>query len=170
MSEHYASASASDDETHSVESFDSDDEAGLMDYRQNEIDVTESDGKLIINLTFDFNSSSYMVPHHFAERWCGRFSALEIAEDIGFAGFTQYSEDNKAQCFFEVETARWLEDGVTLEIILNCVDKKDRPAKNVDLEELIEDLETSSLEDGPYEGCPGNNFWVPSHGEVRSMI
>lgn len=167
MSEHYAT---DDEDAASVESFESDDEAGLMDYRQNDIDVFESEDKLIVNLTFDFNSSSYMVPHHFAERWCGRFSALEIAEEIGFGGFDQYGEDNKIQCYFEIETARWLEDGVTLEIILDCLNTKGKRTRKVNAEQLILDLETNSLEDGPYEGSPSGNFWVPSHGEVRSMF
>ena len=160
MSEHYpysddtGSDAGSDDG--STYEYDAEAEAGLMDYRGDEIIVEKRKGKLIIRLTFSFAEASrnpVPIPRDFEARWCARFSAGEVADELGicYAGV-------------DIEAARWLEDHVTLEVILVC----GRKAPSV--EEILLDLETNSLEDGPYEGCPGNNFWVPAQGELTDMI
>lgn len=160
MSEHYpysddaASDAGSDDG--STYEYDAEAEAGLMDYRGDEIIVEKRKGKLILRLTFSFEEATenpVPIPRDFATRWCARFPAGEVADDLGIS----YSKVN-------IEEARWLEDHVTLEIVLSR--KKGAPS----VEEILLDLETNSLEDGPYEGCPGNNFWIPSQGELTEML
>lgn len=160
MSEHYPysddnSDAGSDDSSNYT--YDAEAEAGLMDYRGEEILVEERKGKIIIKLTFAFNEADrnpVPVPHDFDERWCARFPAEEVADEIGVDIYPGT----------RIKRARWLEDHVTLEIKLIC--EKEQPS----LEEILLDLETNSLEDGPYEGCPGGNFWVPSQGELREML
>lgn len=161
MSEHYpySDDTGSDDgssDNGSAHEYDAEAEAGLMDYRGEEIIVEKREGKLILRLTFSFNEgceSPVPTPHDFEERWCARFSAEDVADDLGIC-----YED------VDIEAARWLEDHVTLELVLAC--GSNAPS----IEEILLDLEYNSLEDGPYEGCAGGNFWVPSQGELTEML
>lgn len=129
--------------------WENDDEVGLMDYRQNDITVQEKDRTIIVCLDFSFNERDdcdIPIPTDFAEKWCAKFDAMEVAQDICFEQF-------------EILKAFW--EGTKLYIIINNLEELYTP------EEVAEDFETESLEDGPYEGCPGESFWVVSYEDIQ---
>ena len=149
---------SSDCSSSSDYTYDPEAEAGLMDYRGEEVLVEVCEGKIIIKLTFAFCDHSHNpvpVPHDFDARWCSKFSAATIADELGVVDI--YPN-------MYIQAARWLEDHVTLEI--TAAYEGEPPA----IEELLMDLETNSLEDGPFEGFPGDNFWVPSQRELKDML
>lgn len=140
-----------DDEEEDYENkvWENDDEVGLMDYRQNDITVQEKDRTIVVCLDFCFNEGDdcdIYIPIDFTEKWCAKFDAMEVASDICFEQF-------------EILKAFW--EKTKLYIIINNMEEL------YTVEEVAEDFEMESLEDGPYEGCAGESFWVVSYGDIQ---
>lgn len=150
---HFVNDSGSDtDSDDSDDEKTDDDEAGLMDYRDNEIIVVEKDRRITIILEFTFNQHydcAIPVSEDFEEKRCAKYDAKEIA-------FDAIGEE------YEILDAFW--SGNKLHIIINNMDEY----YNVD--ELDEMYRSNSLEDGPYEAAPGESFWVVSYGDIQDSI
>jgi hypothetical protein len=138
-----------DDENHEP---DENDEAGLMDYRQDEISAIEKDRLITVILEFTVNMDNdciLPVPDDFEQKRCAKFNPKEIAVDA-------LGED------YPILDAFW--SGNKLNIIIDNMEEYYNP------DEIIEILQDNSLEDGPYEAAPGESFWVVSYGELQSAI
>ena len=129
--------------------WENDDEVGLMDYRQNDIIVQEKDRTIVVCLNFSFgehDDCDISIPIDFAEKWCAKFDAMEVASDI---------------CFEQYEILKAFWEKTKLYIIINNMEEL------YTVKEVAEDFEMESLEDGPYEGCAGESFWVVSYGQLQ---
>lgn len=127
----------------------SEEEAGLMDYRLNEITAVDKDRHITIILEFSFDKNDecdLSVPDNFEERWCASYDAKEIAEEAIGEEYT-------------ILDAFW--SGNKLQIIIDNLDEY------YNSDEIIADLEFNSLEDGPYEAEPGTGFWVISYNDIE---
>jgi hypothetical protein len=124
------------------------DEAGLMDYRYNEIDAQEKDSTIVISVTFRFTSTAEEddAPLDFEEKWCLKFDPKEIAQDA-------LGEE------YDLLDAFW--EGSKLHMIINNLDN------SYDADEVASNLLDNSLEDGPFEACPGESFWVVSYKNLE---
>ncbi len=125
-------------------------EAGLMDYRFNDINVKEKDRTIIASITFYFGETDEDVdaPYDFDEKWCAKFNAKEVAEE------TMGEEYNILDAFWE---------GTTLHMIIDNLEGFDNE------EDIIDYLQNNSLEDAQFEGCPGESFWVVSYKDLKDM-
>ena len=128
-----------------------DDEAGLMDYRVGDITAQEKDRTIIASITFNFGArdeSDEGLVVGFEEKWCSRFNPKEIAEEA-------ICEE------FSILDASW--DHNKLYIIIDNLDGL------YEVEDVINYLQDNSLEDGPYEGYPGESFWILSYKDLKEM-
>ena len=141
-----------DDEDDEEEEKDEGDEAGLMDYR-GDVTAVETDRRITIILNFAFNEtdedSLLPIPENFEEKWCASYNPREIAEDAIGEEYT-------------ILDAFW--SGTKLHIIVDNLDE------SLNVDEIIDDLENNSLEDGPYEAGAGDGFWVISYGDLQKAM
>ena len=129
--------------------WENDDEVGLMDYRQNDIIVQEKDRTIVVCLDFSFgehDECDISIPIDFTENWCAKFDAMDVAQDI---------------CFEQYEILKAFWEKTKLYIIINNMEEL------YTVKEVAEDFEMESLEDGPYEGCAGESFWIVSYGQLQ---
>jgi hypothetical protein len=126
------------------------DEAGLMDYRYHDIDAQEKDSTIIISVTFRFASTAEEddAPLDFEEKWCLKFDPKEIAQDT-------LGEE------YDLLDAFWEGDKLHMTI--------DNSSRTYNADEIAEDLMNNSLEDGPFEACPGESFWVVSYKDLEDI-
>lgn len=125
-------------------------EAGVMDYRQNEIEVIDNGfNNYTVTLKFSFVESEETdnvlktTPEEIAERWCQKWSPAEPAEDFSYV--------------VNVLTAEWKEP-TTLKMTIETDDIYGDPA---DQETVVKFFEDNSLEDGPYEATGTYDyFWI----------
>lgn len=128
-----------------------DDEVGLMDYRFGDITAQEKDSHIIASIVFNFGSRDEYddgVPDGFEDKWCAKFNAKEIAEEA-------LGEE------FNILDAFW--DGNKLFMIIDNLENL------YEAEDIINYLQDNSLEDGPFESCPGESFWVLSYKDLAEM-
>lgn len=123
---------------------DADDEGGLMDYRGGDIKVIHLEGKIGITLSFGVNITNDDIHKRglsiFPEEWCAKFDPEEIVEENW-----SYNYD------IVKGSSKWIEP-TTLYFEIVADDTTDE-------NDIMEELDYTSLEDGPYEGCPGS-FWI----------
>lgn len=143
--------SEEEDDADEEEELDDDDEAGLMDYRHNDISIIEKDGRFTVTIQFSFDQRDECdlpTPEDFEDKWCASYDAKEIAEET--------------LSMFTIIDAYWTHNKLTM-----IVDNMDG---SITEEELLDDLENQSLEDGQFEGCPGDGFWVVSVADLKAAI
>ncbi len=140
-----------EEEEEEEEEKDEGDEAGLMDYR-GDVTAVEKDRRITIILNFAFNETDdclLPIPEDFEEKWCASYNPREIAEDAIGEEYT-------------ILDAFW--SGTKLHILVDNLDE------SLNVDEIIDDLESNSLEDGPYEAAAGDGFWVISYGDLQKAM
>lgn len=126
-------------------------EAGLMDYREGDITAQEKDRTIIVSITFNFGPRDEYddgVIVGFEEKWCTRFNPKDIAEEA-------LNEE------FNILEAFW--NNNKLFIIIDNLENIYKA------EDIINYLQDNSLEDGQFESCPGESFWVLSYKDLAEM-
>lgn len=135
------------------------DDAGIMDYRQNEIVVVDNGfNNYTVTLTFSFRETNEtdnvikVSAQTIAEQWCQKWSAAEPAEDFSYV--------------VDVITADWVEPTV-LKMTIETDDIYGEPAT---IETVADFFKNNSLEDGPYEASGANDyFWIVTQKFVSSL-
>ncbi len=153
---HFGKEDEQEDESDDDE-LDDDDEAGLMDYRKNEITIVEKDRRFTIILEFSFDQRDECdlpTPEDFEARWCAKYDPKEIAAE------TMGEEHKIIDAFWSSGAA----GANKLTIILDNMDEYYTE------EEVLDDLTYNSLEDAQYEAAPGDGFWVVSVGNLTEYI
>lgn len=145
---HFGNDEVDEDEEEKDENY----EAGLMDYR-GDVTAVEKDRRITIILNFAFNATDddclLPIPENFEEKWCASYNPKEIAADAIGEEYT-------------ILDAFW--SGTKLHIIIDNLDE------SLNADEIIDDLENNSLEDGPYEAAPGDGFWIISYGDLQKAM
>ena len=118
------------------------DEAGLMDYRQNDIKVVNDKKNKQIHVTLIF--SCECLSGKALKAWCAKFDPSLIASEC---------------CTYNISFAKWVSNR-----LIFTIENKDGKLK---ADEIESDLSDNSLEDGPYEGFPGEGFWVLSKTNLK---
>jgi hypothetical protein len=138
------------------DTYDAAGEAGVMDYRYNEIKIEQLEDKYIVRLTFSFimhYSCDTEVSDGFEARWCERHSADEVAADI-------YD-------IADTSNARWVdsteEEGKK---VLEFEIARDEDGYLPTEEDIYDELIFNRLEDSVYDSLPGKSFWVVSEMDL----
>lgn len=126
-------------------------EWGVMDYRKNPITVEQFPTQFVVTLTFNFMITNETIDvndtRKVASAWCKQHTAEAVIEDLRY--------------MLNISSAKWIGSNV-LEFVLPLDSKVDGGYKvtALTLEEIHDQLVTNSLEDGSYEGMPGESFWI----------
>lgn len=120
-------------------------ELGLIDYRGNNIIVKEGgENTFIVTLNFYFHLTNFEAEETIdVEEWCSLWDTDVVQEEF----------DN----MYEVIESKWLKPAVFQMRIKKPIHFKSDTFYTID--EMINYLNSNSLEDGPYEASPGT-FWV----------
>ena len=118
-------------------------EGGLMDFRQNEIIVRRKKYRNVFSVRITFSCCQTSQGYLDEVAWCTTSDISNITKWYLIYLFDEYVEGS----------AKWLPNSTTLYFELD--NKENKLTK----ESIFETLKYDSLEDGPYEGMPGN-FWV----------
>jgi hypothetical protein len=128
-----------------------DQEGGLMDYRRNSIIVRKKKGKnaFSVRLTFTYEKTIDIEGSFDDIAWCKNTPPSELVE-----GWLEYM-------MFSVvpDSAKWEKDNIFYFEVNNDDGKLTKA-------DIISELENESLEDGVYEGGPGD-FWIIPASEFK---
>ena len=117
-------------------------EWGVMDYRRNDISVEQFPTEFVVTLTFDFMNTNESIKvkntKKVASAWCQSHTAEAVITDFRY--------------MMDITSTKWIGPNV-IEITIPI-------KKEYSIESIVEDFKTNSLEDGSYEGMPGESFWV----------
>lgn len=127
-------------------------EGGLMDFRQSNIIVRKKKYRNVfgVKLTFTCNRTTDIDGTIDEVAWCAKTDITDITDDYLMYIFDEYIEGS----------AKWIPNTTTLYFELDNKENKLRK------ETIIETLKYDILEDGPYEGMPGN-FWIVPASEFK---
>jgi len=126
-------------------------EWGLMDYRRNPISVEQFPTGFVVTLTFDFMNTNDTIKVKDAKKvaaaWCKEHTAEAVIADLRY--------------ILDISSTKWIGPNV-LEIALppDCTAEYDCKFRALTVEDIHDRLVTNSLEDGSYEGMPGESFWI----------
>jgi hypothetical protein len=140
-----------EDDDSSVSEPDGGDEAGVMDYRgSTEVSRLKSKNYRV-SIEFSFSQTSeHYSEHPFDEaKWCAKFNPVEIAADFDWVG--------------EIIRANWVAG--TTELVIDIKPYPEFASKK----KLTEYFEENCLEDGQFEACPGDGFWVVSFDDIAEQ-
>ena len=127
-------------------------EWGVMDYRHNPIIIEQFPTQLVVTLTFDFMNTNESIKvkntKKVASAWCQTHTAEAVISDLSYT--------------VDITSAKWIGPNV-LEMVLPPTVLKisdEYKVSQLTVEEIHKLLLTNSLEDGSYEGMPGETFWI----------
>jgi hypothetical protein len=119
-------------------------EGGLMDYRGGDLTVVDLDGKFGVTLSFCVNITNDAIHKKglsiFPGEWCAKFDPQHIVDSNWGYNYDIIKGSPK----WIKPTTLYFEIVATSTLTVN---------------DVAEDIEYDSLEDGVYEGSPGD-FWV----------